>query len=360
MLFTYRHIPNHPIYQLQTWVDELFLDVWCKADRDVPYDIDLLPKDIKEVTLEIFYDESVKTDYLYGPIQEVYTVFQTLDQPTKDKLAKAYKDNNYIASLCANTGGCEPFRYKDLKAIDVKLSKLLKKFYTHLFKNVIKLKAVSRRLGTLKEHHDEFVTLNNKGNSKCPFCGINNLKTRHRKIRNAYDHYLPKSVYPFNSINFDNLAPMCYECNLSCKSTRDPIIKKDKKTRRKAFYPYKNPAPELAFSFKLNNKDIDTLQPEEFDLEVTSHGHREEVETWMEIFDIEERYKEKCLPECDGKYWVQQAVDEYYNSQHGKVAGRSRAECIAHIINIAENNRLNDNNFIKAAFLRAWKKSNII
>lgn len=43
----------------------------------------------------------------------------------------------------------------------------------------------------------------------CQPCDINGV---HHTKREAYDHYRPKPLYPFNSVNFRNLAPACHEC----------------------------------------------------------------------------------------------------------------------------------------------------
>jgi hypothetical protein len=79
------------------------------------------------------------------------------------------------------------------------------------------------------------VTTNTAG--KCPFCGIGNIKSPHHTKREAHNHYLPKALYPFNSINVRNLAPTCHECNSTYKLSKDPAHN-DAKRRRKAFNPY--------------------------------------------------------------------------------------------------------------------------
>ena len=61
------------------------------------------------------------------------------------------------------------------------------------------------------------------------------MKGTHHSKREAYDHYLPKVLYPFNSINFRNLAPACHECNSTYKLGKDPAH--NPAGRRKAFNP---------------------------------------------------------------------------------------------------------------------------
>jgi hypothetical protein len=83
------------------------------------------------------------------------------------------------------------------------LHDILEKFFKHLFTNVIKLKAITTRIGDIELHYKDFVKVNDE--DRCPFCGINDLKGQYVERREAYDHYLPKDIYPFNSINFLNL-----------------------------------------------------------------------------------------------------------------------------------------------------------
>lgn len=358
MLFTYKHIENHAIYALQEWINDLFLNVWCQADPKVEYDIELLPDEIREVTEEIYHDSKITTDYLYGPIENVYKLFQGFDQGVKETLAKAYRDNNCIADLCQNKNGCDPFRYRELKEINEELNNTLETFFKHLFTNVMKLKAVTSRIGEIEIHYKDFVTLNDE--DKCPFCGTNDLKGKYVERREAYDHYLPKDVYPFNSINFLNLAPMCYECNSSYKGTKDPLLKQDKTTRRKAFYPYDTEEPNIDLGIKINSKNIESLTPEDIHLTISAKGKEEEVATWMEVFGIEERYKARCLAKNDGKFWYQEATDEYDNLPDHVKAIYPKEQWVDKLIKSAKTNKYAQANFIKSAFLEACKESSIL
>ena len=355
MLFTYKHIENHPIYTLQKWIDDLFLDVWCKADLKVEYDIELLPDDIRAVTEEIYHDDRVKIDYLYGPVEKVYKLFQGFDQDVKDTLAKAYQDNNCIEDLCQNQNGCIPFRYNQLKDINEDLNNTLETFFKHLFTNVISLKAVTDRIGKIETHYKDFVTLNDE--DRCPFCGTNDIKGKYVKRKEAYDHYLPKDIYPFNSINFLNLAPMCHECNSSYKGIKDPLLKQDKVTRRRAFYPYAEKEPAIDLTIRLSSKDIESIHPEEIELELSAEGKEEEVDAWTEVFGIEERYKEKCLSKNYGKFWYQEATDEYENLPEAVKAIYPKDQWIDKLIRSAKTNKNAQANFIKAAFLEACLRS---
>lgn len=120
------------------------------------------------------------------------------------------------------------------------------------------------------------------------------IKGVHHTKREAYDHYLPKALYPFNSINFRNLAPACHECNSTYKLSKDPAH--NASGRRKAFYPYATGAHGIEIAIDLNTPDIDRLTPADVQLAFGPAAVHEEIETWKEVYGIDERYKAKC---CD-------------------------------------------------------------
>jgi hypothetical protein len=92
------------------------LEVWCKADYNVPYDIVLLHPVLQEIIKEIYYDAKVPCgEYLYEPIEQVYVIFQQLDKGSKSKLAWMYIENNCIEDLCCQTAGTGATDYDDLR-----------------------------------------------------------------------------------------------------------------------------------------------------------------------------------------------------------------------------------------------------
>jgi len=334
-------------------MDDLFLNVWCKADIAVDYEIDLLSDDLKAIVQEIADDPRITTDYLYGPIKTVYEIFQGFDQPVKNRLAEAYRHNNSIEDLCKQVNGCNPFLYSDLTAVHEDLSKALKIFCKYLFTNVIGLKAVTDKIGEIDSHYDEFVTLNDEG--KCPFCGINSIKGRHLSKRDAYDHFLPKGIYPFNSINFKNLSPMCYDCNSSYKNAKDLLH--NNAVRRNALYPFDNAAnPNIQISITLSKPDIKDLIPADITLTLTSAGQQAEVDAWMDVFRIEERYVAKCLEKNDGYAWYVQSLEGHLNASNELGVTIDKDKWVQMQINDAKRSPLTGGNFIKAEYLEACKK----
>ncbi len=226
--------------------------------------------------------------------------------------------------------------------------------------DVIHLKAVTRRTAEIDAHYDAFVTENDEG--KCPYCGYGDIKSQHRSKREAYDHFLPKGTYPFNSVNFRNLAPMCHDCNSSYKLQKDPVRHIDPlhnakiATRRRAFYSYATAAPGISIDVALTTTDLANISQADITLTITSPGRAEEVESWKDVFGIDERYKDKFCAKNDGKAWLQQIVEECANSQ----LNLTSADLLNMVFRSAERAPYDSANFLKKPFLIACKNAGLV
>jgi len=356
MLFTYRYV-NHSIERFQLYLDHLVKEVWCKATDD--FSLDLLHPELKLIVEAIFNDDSITKDPLDGPIRRIYELFKTqLNADQRKQVSDWYDRNNNIEALCACNPDKPPATYADIRAISADLETALKDFCKSLFTDVIHLKAVTSRIGEIDAHYIAFVTENKEG--KCPYCGYGDIKGVHHTRREAYDHFLPKGIYPFNSVNFRNLAPMCHECNSTYKLAKDPtrhidpISRKNGGTRRKAFYSYAAVASGITVRVVLKTKDVTNLLLNDIDLQLISPGHEEEVEAWKDVFGIEERYKAKLCSQNDGKAWLQHIIEEGAN---GDV---TTEKLLALTIRAADRSPFDSANFLKKPFLIACRSANII
>lgn len=360
MLFNYRYV-NHSIEGFQGYLDHLVKEVWCKAAAD--FSLDLLHPDLRAIVLEIYNEEEDTTrgkvsDWLYGPILKIYGLFKSLSPAQRQQIADWYDNNNNIKALCICDPAKVPATYADIRAINPDMEIALKDFCKSLFTDVIHLKAVTSRIGKVDEHYIAFVTENKAG--KCPYCGLSDIKGIHHPYREAYDHFLPKGTYPFNSVNFHNLAPMCHECNSTYKLAKDPtmhidpISRKAVGTRRKAFYSYAPVNPGINISLSLNTKDVTNLLPNDIDLQLTAAGYEEEVEAWKDVFGIEKRYKAKLCGENDGMGWLNRVQDECHNYN------LTPQEMLEAEIRSTKEKPWTDSNFLKRAFLLACKNAKVI
>ncbi|MFH0783027.1 MAG: hypothetical protein V2B20_13910 [Pseudomonadota bacterium] len=177
--------------------------------------------------------------------------------------------------------------------------------------------------------------------------------------REAYDHYLPKGKYPFNSINFRNLAPACHECNSSYKLNKDPLYNgKDpllaaSSGRRKSFYPYDNSPHPIELYIDLSVQDWTEIKPDDVHLTMGPEKMKEEIATWLDVYGVEERYQAKCCGESDGKYWIEQVLDEWQND------GKKPEEYLSTLARQAKMKPYAEANFLKRPFLEVCRKSGL-
>lgn len=286
---------EHRIQGLQDFVSYLFLEVLFHAPEHP--DEDLMA--VVDETTKKLLDEVRKCKF-YEQLNELYEEFKALDEDKICCLRTAFSNNNQIERLCRKK--VKPFRFKDLqnaykgdgdwKAFLVSLKSFCNDFYTAH----INLKAFQDRYGTMNDYYKALI----RNESVCHGCGIGNVLTEDNSPRDAFDHYLPKAIYPFVSLNFHNLVPVCPHCNSAYKREADTLFEKKGKNERqvKAFLPFKGEADslyqievdvELVTCYKKENTKVD-------DIVVTCRcsGYEEEVQTWQRIYKIEERYRAYC------------------------------------------------------------------
>lgn len=221
MLFPYQYVP-HQMEKMQSFINFIFYQVWCRAPKSDAFNLDLFdanPK-LKEVMTAFFYGDTRGGDFFYGGVERIYNLFAQLTRAEIAQIQRWYMANNDIKKICANDPALHIARYADIQAKYPKLSQELASFFKGLYsKDFLGLKALKEKIGDIDDHYKAFMDTNRIG--KCPFCGITDMQGIYHTTREAYDHYLPKVLYPFNSINFYNLVPTCHHCNSSYKTSKD-------------------------------------------------------------------------------------------------------------------------------------------
>lgn len=288
MLYTYVDIV-HPIHQLQSNICYYFERLFDLEPS--PYEKDLVLR-ADFITL---INSSKKFNNYLKDIAEKYIV---LSNQEKDIVKKAYYNHLNIENLCIDTT-LEVVKYTEI--VNEDFQKLLKEFLTWLWDDYDSLpKALTDEYKNVQDHFNEFKKV--QIGKVCPFCGINSLKPRTgRKRRNAYDHYIPKAMYPFVSINFKNLFPACNECNSDEKKEYDTPFQNN--IRQKAIFPFDNNysideltigiTPEETFS----EVKLGTLLSD-IDWNITfllNEGNIDVYNVWNDIFKIKTRYKEYII-----------------------------------------------------------------
>ncbi|QOL16575.1 HNH endonuclease [Dickeya dianthicola] len=351
MLFPYTYVP-HQMEKMQAFIDFIFHEVWCKALASGPFGLHLFDtnRDLREVMEAFYYSDAQGADFFYSHVERIYGLFSALTATQISQFQQWYQGNNDLEKVCANDPAISIIRYADIPVPHQDLGALLATFFKGLYsQSLLDLAALRAKIGNIDDHYQTFVIANNTG--KCPFCGIGDIKGEHHSKREAYDHYLPKALYPFNSINFHNLAPACHECNSTYKLRKDPVH--NATGRRKAFNPYAAAGHVIQIQVDLQHADIDALMPADITMQFGPAALAEELETWKDVYGIEERYKAKFCAENDGKYWLTQVLDEW------SAGGREPAEFMATLALQTQKKPYAECNFLKKPFLDACQQAGV-
>ena len=325
MLYTYTYI-KHDVEKLQSFLDFLFFEVWCKAEG--AFDASKLEgnPELQQLYMDLGNSESDWADFFNSNIQLIYEAFldEITEEADKAYITDAYISNNNIEGICTDKT-IVAITYDAIAQQYPKVAAALKIFYGKLYGssspfNLEAFGQMNKKL--LPSHYEDFMKINKE--EVCPFCGINHLKANNSSCREAYDHYIPKGQYPFSTLNFANLAPMCHECNSSYKLTKLPIYKNDAKKidpiqqeqgRCLAFYPYATIHPKLVFSIALNTRNIDEMNHSDIDVTITADGFDEQIVSWKRVFGSDERYKALLCSPNEGKAWFNSIFEEFENAK---------------------------------------------
>jgi 5-methylcytosine-specific restriction endonuclease McrA len=366
MLFPYTYVP-HRMETMNAFIDFIFVEVWCKAPTLGEFELSLFDTypDLKELMEKLLWSDAAGADFFYGHVERIYGLFKGLTAAQTTELEEWYKNNNAIEQICQNDPTINIARYADVRVahpynargdVNASLFKQLASFFKGLYsQSLLNLTAVKEKVGNIDDHYKTFMTTNTLG--KCPFCGISDVLGIYHTKREAYDHYLPKSLYPFNSLNFKNLVPACHHCNSSYKTTIDPAYTPTDPAgevhRRKAFYPYSLNPYVIGISIGITATHVDNISTDDIQLSFEPANLNEEIETWKNVYDIEERYKAKCCSETDGKAWINRVIEERRNYDC------SIEKMLDAEIKTANNQPYSDSNFLKKAFLNGCNEAGI-
>lgn len=361
MLFPYIYVP-HQMDKMQDFINFIFFEVWCKAPIGLEFHTNLFDcnPELQDVMSEFGFSARAaeRGKAFYKDVKIIYESFAPLSVDEIDQLKHWYQGNNDLEKICANDPAAQLARYADITSNHPVLSKQLASFFKDLYSPLLLgLAAIKTKIGSVKEHYKAFVNANNAG--KCPYCGISRLLGVYDSKREAYDHYLPKSIYPFNSINFKNLTPACHHCNSSFKGSKDPAYTPEDpaggSARRKMFYPFSTQVYRIELCVSLQHGDVANLVPEDIDLSFGPPDLAEQIETWNDVYEIEGRYRAELCSE-DAKDWLEQVLTAkrlHYETAGAK--GRTLEDYLEDVARHNDHSPYANCNFLKHGFLQACK-----
>lgn len=285
MLYPYEDIV-HPIHQLHNNICYYFERL---------FDLEPQPYDINSVLQPEFTNLINSSGKFKNYLKDIAEKYVVLTNDEKDLVKKAYFNHLSIQDLCDNTD-IEVVKYSEI--LNEEFRNLLKEFLTWLWEKYDDLpQALRHEYKDLQDHFNEFKK-GQKG-KVCPFCGLHSLKPiTGRKSRNAYDHYIPKAMYPFISINFKNLFPACHECNSDEKKEYDTPF--NNHIRQKIIFPFDETYTIDAISINIDTEEefnvnnFGTLLSNiDWNISFTlNSGTIDVYDAWNNIFKIKIRYKE--------------------------------------------------------------------
>jgi len=346
MLRVYNPIENNPIFELHNFAKHLVCDIWCESDENY-----CLPK------IEAKYNIIVNAyDWLKESIVEIDLSCEGLTPLEKFKIKQAFFINNDIENLC---NGKLPIYLNQLpEVVENKMKPLFVKFYEELLNR-------TKVSGDKLEFYIELYKANRF--TQCPCCGYMPFDTGQLDRREAYDHYLPKSKYPFASVNFKNLVPLCYKCNSDHKKADDPI-----ENGRKVFYPYRNKNTEIEIQTNLvdgftrslyeivvNNVDeenLDIVKIKEIEIALISK-EQEQVDAWDDLFTIKGRFSERS---GQFSFSLLKKMKRRYNEKKKENSKWKFEDTLDYYIGDYANDAYLDEKYLKIPFLKSVKNCDSI
>lgn len=300
--------------------------------------LDRLINQINSVFTNIFSDEEFEYPSWMNGIKlksdfEVFKgEFELILSVEKEKLADAFNKNIQIENVCNMI--VDPVSYEDLLSDSseefARCISVLKTIQDYLYDNLLKLKGLVEEVGTLKNYYEKFY--DESIEYVCPFCGIRPMLTSKDQFREAFDHYLPRSKYPFVSLLRKNLFPICHTCNSAYKGDKNP------RDYGKVFYPFMREDNDCEPVFTIRTGVIENL-------EITSQYFEDEIETWNEVFGIKDQIKNFAEVNLSG--WMSN-VSEAIGIYNIDLDTAKNAE-----IERCKTNKMQDYKFIKKAALEA-------
>jgi hypothetical protein len=112
-------------------------------------------------------------------------------------------------------------------------------------------------------------------------------------------------------------------------------------------------AHSIDLQITLQHSDITRLTPEDITLQFGPAVIAEEIDTWKDVYGIEERYTSKLCGKNDGKYWLTQILDEW------KQDGRRPADFLKTLARHTQMQPYADCNFLRRPFLEAFQRMGV-
>lgn len=304
--------------------------VWCNAS-DASTCSNLL-----DANFEVIYNAY---GWLQTDVNAIYEKCKTLTDEQRTDIREAFNVNNRIAELCAGT--LTPIELDTLAdVVKDDMKPLLVKFYDYLIDR-------AEVPGDKLDYYNQLRSANPEFKF-CPCCGLSPIESAETHYREDNDHYLPKADFPFATVNFQNLVPLCSKCNKKCKSTKNPFD-----AGRVSFYSFDTTHIPIGVSVSINDSaDLDyrTLRIADIDIDFDNNANK--TSTWDWLFRIKERYNEEARG--FSKTELRTVANRLFRNNKRKT-GLTYEEILDDTIEDYEIEIFEDRKFLKRPFLQTIK-----
>lgn len=197
-------------------------------------------------------------------------LYNVLDkQDAKDVLISDTRYTELYNFFYDDSGNVEEENVKALVLANKKeLEKFIRRFGEFTESESKKLTDKIFRYDTFSSRKNAYDILRVEKVTVCPYCNRQYIFTLdNNEVRPQFDHYYPKSIYPYLAVSIFNLIPSCSICNQS-KSTLDTY-------KEPILYPFEEEfGDEVRFS--IDSDDIKYL-----------HGITDDFDIWIQMEGVD-------------------------------------------------------------------------
>jgi hypothetical protein len=243
--------------------------------------------------------------------RNVFEEIKNLTPAEKKRLLRLYINHQRVKKLCEK----KTLPKLELSSFPNSLQISLKELGEYLYTSGLKNAAIRKLANGGAEEGIDSLLLHSQryraeNGTVCCFCGINDYEEQladtvdSKQWRPAYDHYLPKDKYPLAAVNFNNLFPVCYQCNSKSKGAEDPCYCKIDSQRKLSFYPFNSSAKGGLF-FSYSSSEAAILSNEFWEVELDDDSDENQL-SWDRVFGITKRVKDRLNRKY--KKWLQSVL----------------------------------------------------
>lgn len=288
-----------------------------------------------EIIPEVYRNKLQRRTALRDKLNVYEKALRKLGNKKRHQVLQALQDQNEIALLLCCQHSCEAIN---------DLPKTIRKPVIDLFAYAFDI------LTDLGIRDNQYKTIYELMRSRvCPFCGCEPFKAVGSR-REALDHYLLESKYPFAASNLRNLVPMCHTCNSGYKLSQDMLYKKNG-TRRKSFDPYNCTGTKVSLENSQPFAGTRTPTGQLPQWQIEFEPNTEEVLTWNEVFDIRKRY-EKDVLDAEFKTWLEDFNSWCKSARILPSSNQELLDAINRYATLYEQMGISERAFLKASVFR--------